>query len=41
MLRDWFLHMSNFLVREAERRPSFDFQSYGWRRNNPGWQKLN
>jgi hypothetical protein len=40
MLRDWFLHLSNFLVREAERRPIFDFQSYGRRRKNPGWQRL-
>jgi len=40
MLRDWFLHMSNFLVREAARRPDFDFQDYGRRRKNPGWEKL-
>jgi hypothetical protein len=40
MLRDWFLHMTNFLVREAARRPNFDFQAYGRRRKNPNWQKL-
>jgi hypothetical protein len=40
MLREWFLHMSNFLVREAARRPDFDFQAYGRRRRNSGWRKL-
>lgn len=40
MLRDWFLHMSNFLVREAARRPDFDFQSYGRQRASPDWLKL-
>jgi hypothetical protein len=40
MLREWFLHMSNFLVREAGRRPDFDYQRYGRRRKNPGWHKL-
>jgi hypothetical protein len=40
MLREWFLHLTNFLIREAERRPPFDFQDYGRRRKNPGWQRL-
>jgi hypothetical protein len=40
MLREWFLHMSNFLVREAARRPTFDLQRYGRRPKNPGWTKL-
>jgi hypothetical protein len=40
MLREWFLHLTNFLIREAERRPPFDFQDYGRRRKNPGWTRL-
>lgn len=40
MLREWFLHMTNFVIREADRRPSFDFQDYGRRRENPGWTRL-
>jgi hypothetical protein len=32
--------MSNFLVREAARRPDFDFQSYGRQRASPDWLKL-
>lgn len=40
MLREWFLHMSNFLIREAARRPPFDLQDYGRRQKNPGWQTL-
>jgi hypothetical protein len=40
MLREWFLHMSNFVVREAARRPDFDFQAYARRRKNPGWTTL-
>lgn len=40
MLREWFLHMTNFLVREAARRPAFDFQAYGRRTTNPSWKKL-
>jgi hypothetical protein len=40
MLRDWFLHLSNFLVREAARRHNFDFEKYGRQRANPGWTKL-
>ncbi len=40
ILRDWFLHLTNFVVREAARRPDFDFEAYGRRRKNPGWTKL-
>lgn len=40
MLREWFLHMSNFLIREASRRPLFDFSAYGRRKRSPGWEKL-
>ena len=40
MLREWCLHMSNFVVREAARRPDFDFERYGRRRKNPGWIRL-
>lgn len=40
MLREWFLHVTNFLVREASRRPSFDFERYGRKRRNPNWEKL-
>lgn len=40
MLRDWFLHMSNFVIREAARRPNFDFQSYGRQSDNSGWTFL-
>lgn len=40
MLREWFLHMSNFLIREADRRPAFDLQNYARRARNPGWRKL-
>lgn len=40
MLREWFLHLHNFLIREAARRPEYDLQRYGRRRKNPGWEKL-
>ena len=40
MLREWFLHMSNFLIREADRRPAFDLQSYARRAKNSGWVRL-
>ncbi len=40
MLREWFLHVTNFLVREASRRPGFDFERYGRKRKNPNWQEL-
>lgn len=40
MLRQWFLHLSNFLVREADRRKAFDFQRYGHRRSEPNWTQL-
>jgi hypothetical protein len=40
MLRQWFLHLSNFLVREADRRPAFDFQDYARRRRERGWETL-
>jgi uncharacterized protein DUF6602 len=40
MLREWFLHMSNFVVREAARRPDFDFQGYGRRKWSSRWTRL-
>jgi hypothetical protein len=40
MLRDWFLHLTNFIVREAARRPDFDFNAYGRSRKQGGWKKL-
>ena len=40
MLREWFLHLTNFVVREASRRPDFDFQSYGRTVRRPGWSSL-
>jgi len=40
LLRDWFLHLSNFLVREADRRPTFMFQDYARREREPGWKAV-
>jgi uncharacterized protein DUF6602 len=40
MLREWFLHLHNFLIREAARRPEYDLQRYGRRRRAPGWRRL-
>lgn len=39
MLREWFMHLSNFLVREADRRPAFDFQRYVPKKAHD-WKKL-
>lgn len=40
MLRDWFLHMANFVQREAARRPAFNFETYGRQASSPGWVDL-
>jgi hypothetical protein len=40
MLRHWFLHLTNFLIREADRRGGFDFQDYGRRKREPNWKRL-
>jgi hypothetical protein len=40
MLRHWFLHLTNFVIREADRRSGFDFQDYGRRKREPNWQRL-
>ena len=40
ILRDWFLHLSDFLVREAARRPPYDWDRYGRRPTSSGWQRL-
>jgi hypothetical protein len=40
LLRHWFLHMINFVQREAARRPRFEFESYGRQPTNSSWTKL-
>ncbi len=40
MLQERFMHLSNFLVREAERRPAFDFQRYALPSNTHTWGRL-
>jgi len=40
LLRHWFLHMINFVQREADRRPRFDFEQYGRQPSNTGWCTL-
>lgn len=40
MLRDWYLHLSDFLVREAARRNPYDWDRYGRRPTSSGWQRL-
>jgi uncharacterized protein DUF6602 len=40
MLRHWFLHLTNFVIREADRRGGFDFQDYGRRKREPDWKRL-
>jgi hypothetical protein len=40
ILRDWFLHLSDFLVREAARREPYDWDRYGRRSTAHGWERL-
>jgi hypothetical protein len=40
ILRDWYLHLTNFLVREASRRQPFDWEPYGHDDAISGWQRL-
>jgi hypothetical protein len=40
ILRDWFLHLSDFLVREAARREPYDWDRYGRRPTAQGWERL-
>jgi hypothetical protein len=40
MLREWFLHLTNFIVREANRRKAFDFSDYARKKTAKGWQDL-
>jgi hypothetical protein len=39
VLRDWFLHLSDFLVREAARRQPYDWHPYA-RPQSDGWERL-
>ncbi|MGH3118964.1 MAG: DUF6602 domain-containing protein [Gaiellales bacterium] len=39
LLREWFLHLTNFLAREAGRREPFEWQAYD-RHGGQGWIKL-
>jgi hypothetical protein len=39
ILRQWFIHLVNFLMRENNRRPPVDWLSYTYRVEK-GWQKL-
>jgi hypothetical protein len=36
---DWYLHLSNFILRENARRPTVDWQYYGGE-TSPGWTRL-
>jgi hypothetical protein len=40
ILRDWFFHLSDFLVREAARRPPYDWDRYTRRPRSTGWERL-
>lgn len=40
MLREWFVHLTNFVIREANRRPAFDFQGYARRPEGSDWARL-
>jgi hypothetical protein len=40
LLRHWFLHMINFVQREAARRKRFEFDPYGRQPSAAGWTKL-
>jgi hypothetical protein len=40
LLRHWFLHMINFVQREAARRKAFSFDAYGRQPTDFGWVEL-
>lgn len=40
ILRDWFLHLSDFLVREAARRVPYDWHPYARSTRSAGWEQL-
>lgn len=40
ILRDWFLHLTDFLVREAARRLPYDWDRYSRRPRSTGWEQL-
>jgi len=40
ILGDWYLHLTNFLAREAARRSSFDWEEYGHEDAMSGWIRL-
>lgn len=40
ILRNWFLHLTDFLVREAGRRRPYDWDRYSRRPSSAGWEQL-